>query len=137
MLPLATVEEVRRLIDEGQLSQRKIAQKLGISRGTISAIASGKRGIYGREPDPEEPTLACLDVPPERCNGCGATVYKPCVLCRTREYQARQKRPRCAAGAAAAATTSRLNARWSLNVVLRVTLSAPELGRFNRAEGKR
>ncbi|MEM8943729.1 MAG: helix-turn-helix transcriptional regulator [Planctomycetota bacterium] len=91
MLPLAVVEEVRRLLDEKKLSQRKIAQKLQVSRGTVGAIASGKRGIYGREPSDESPELSCMELPPERCDGCGATVYKPCVLCRARDYEARQK----------------------------------------------
>lgn len=90
MLPLAIVEEVQRLLDEDQLSQRKIAKKLNISRGTVGAIASGKRGIYGREPEPEPTTLCCFDQPAERCVGCGGMVHKPCLLCNTRKYQARQ-----------------------------------------------
>ncbi len=89
MLPLATVQEISRLLAEGQLSQRKIAKKLGVSRGTVGAIASGRRGMFGKEPDNDRPELCCFEVPPERCNGCGALVYKPCVLCRTREYQRR------------------------------------------------
>lgn len=91
MLPLAVVKEVRRLLDEGEMSQRGIARKLSISRGTVGAIASGRRGIYGREPKSQESTLCCLDLPPERCTGCGAMVYKPCVLCQARQYRARQK----------------------------------------------
>lgn len=94
MLPLAVVQEVRRLLDEGMLSQRKIAAKLGVSRGTVGAIASGKRGLYGREPDPDQPELTALDTPPERCGGCGAMVHMPCLLCRTRRYVAQQRRLR-------------------------------------------
>lgn len=90
MLPLAIVEEVQRLLDEDQLSQRKIAKKLNISRGTVGAIASGRRGIYGREPDPEQTVLCCFDQPAERCVGCGGMVHKPCLLCSARTYQARQ-----------------------------------------------
>ena len=92
MLPVSVIEEVRRLLDEGALSQRKIAKQLRVSRGTVGAIARGQRGIHGREPtDDDQPKLCCLDRPPERCDGCGATVYKPCVLCGAREYKARQK----------------------------------------------
>jgi len=91
MLSLAVVEEIRRLLDEGQLSQRKIALKLNVSRGTVGAIASGRRGVYGSEPKSTEPTLCCLELPPERCTGCGAMVYMPCVLCRAREFRARQE----------------------------------------------
>jgi hypothetical protein len=85
------VEEIRRLLEEGELSQRKIATKLRVSRGTVSAIASGKRGIYGSEPDPEKPELHSLDLPPERCSGCGAMVYMPCVLCLARRYTQRRR----------------------------------------------
>ena len=92
MLPLATVHEIRRLLGERRMSQRKIADKLGVSRGTIHAIASGRRGVFGREPGLDGPTLCCRDMPAERCPGCGATVYKPCVLCGAREYRAREKR---------------------------------------------
>ena len=90
MLRLATVEEIQRLLAAGQTSQRKIAKQMGVSRGTVAAIASGRRGIYGREPNSAENELCCFDAPPERCPGCGAMVYMPCLLCRTREYQARQ-----------------------------------------------
>jgi hypothetical protein len=91
MLSLAMVEEIRRLLEEGELSQRKIAATLGVSRGTVGAIASGKRGIYGSEPDPENPDLLSLDLPPERCSGCGAMVYMPCVLCQAQKYIRRRR----------------------------------------------
>jgi len=91
MLPLAKVEEIRRLLDEGSLSQRKIAARLGVSRGTVNSIASGKRGLFGREPVAAGPDLYDPDQPPERCRGCGALVYMPCLLCRTRRYVQRQR----------------------------------------------
>ena len=94
MLPLAVIQEVRRLLDEGELSQRGIARKLDVSRGTVSAIANGRRGIYGSEPPSQLPALCCWDLPPQRCVGCGAKVYLPCVLCRAREYRARHERMR-------------------------------------------
>ncbi len=91
MLPLVTIQEVCRLLEERKMSHRKIAYMLGVSRGTIGAISSGRRGMHGREPGAERPILCCLELPPERCQGCGGTVYKPCVLCCAREYKARQK----------------------------------------------
>lgn len=94
MLPLVVVEEIRRLLDEAKLSQRKIAAKLGVSRGTVGAISNGQRGIYGREHDPHEPDLCNLDLLPERCPTCGGMVYVPCLLCRARRYAKRQKRLR-------------------------------------------
>ena len=91
MLPLSVIEEVRRLLDEGELSQRKIARKLGVSRGIVNSIANGSRGIYGREPDEEDLLLGGVQLTPERCPSCGAMVYKPCVLCSARAFHARQK----------------------------------------------
>jgi transcriptional regulator with XRE-family HTH domain len=83
MLSLKVVEEVKRLLDEKCHSQRRIAEIMSVSRGTVQAIASGKRGIHGRETDAEsEPE----DAPPVRCLGCGARVYLPCVLCKARAF---------------------------------------------------
>jgi transcriptional regulator with XRE-family HTH domain len=92
MLPLKCVEEIRRLLDEGELSQRKIATRLGVSRGTVGAIASGRRGLYGRESDSESPDADLELLPAERCPRCGGRVHMPCLLCRTRDYEARQRR---------------------------------------------
>ncbi len=85
MLSLSVVEEIARHLAAGELSQREIARQLGVGRATVSAIARGKRGLYGRseEPLPLEPEL--LD-PPERCPQCGYLVHLPCLVCRTREY---------------------------------------------------
>lgn len=91
MLSLAVVEEIRRLLNEGRLSQRKIAARLGVSRGSVSAIASGRRGIFGREPEPDKLVLSAHELPPERCTGCGARVRKPCLLCRARAYRERHR----------------------------------------------
>lgn len=83
MIAPCVVAEVRRLLEEEQLSQRKIALRTGISRGTIHAIASGKRPDYPvHEPTPEEDEPIG---PPERCPTCGGMVYMPCRLCKTRE----------------------------------------------------
>ncbi len=90
MLSLVLVEEIRRLLEEGQLSHRKIAAKLGVSRGTVGAIASGRRGMYGHEANGL--SMNSQSVLAERCPTCGAMVYKPCLLCRSREYKRRQER---------------------------------------------
>ena len=85
MLAPEIVDEVRRLLGEGKFPQRATARRLGISRGTVRAIATGKRG------DREPPARANSDGnlskpagPPERCPGCGAMVHMPCRLCRVR-----------------------------------------------------
>ena len=50
MLAPSVVEEIRRLLAEDTLSYRKIARLTGVSRGTIGAIASGKRPDYQQTP---------------------------------------------------------------------------------------
>jgi hypothetical protein len=86
MLPLSIVEEIDRLLKAGQLSQRKIAASLRVSRGTVSAIANGRRALFGRTPE-QEIESQLVDFPAERCPKCGFFVHPPCLVCRTREYR--------------------------------------------------
>jgi hypothetical protein len=90
MLPTALVHEIDRLLREGQLSHRKIAARLGVSRGTVSAIAGGRRGLYGKDPaDKKHPSLAPAS-PPTRCPRCGYRVYLPCLICVARKHNCRR-----------------------------------------------
>lgn len=99
MIAPKIVAEIRRLLVEEKISQRKIGRLAGVSRGTVAAIASGKR------PDYEELYRQSWDEsdepagPPERCPGCGGLVYMPCQLCRARTITAKRPRlvPRCTA----------------------------------------
>jgi transcriptional regulator with XRE-family HTH domain len=84
MIASETVAEVRRLLGEGKHSQREIARLMGISRGSISAIASGRRPDYESLGQAEQEEWQ-PDGPPARCPGCGGMVYLPCLLCRVRE----------------------------------------------------
>lgn len=84
MISLLKVQEIERLLAAGGLSQRKIAKRTGVSRATISGIASGARPDYealrrARVQTQEEP-----EGPLVRCPGCGGRVYAPCRLCRVR-----------------------------------------------------
>jgi DNA-binding XRE family transcriptional regulator len=93
MLSLSLIDEIDRLLSEGKLSQRKIAIRLGVSRGTVNAIARGQRSLYGREPedDANDDNQLCISTtPPRRCPSCGYRVYAPCRICRTREHQQRR-----------------------------------------------
>ena len=85
MIAPSLINEVRRLLAEGRYSQRKIGEMTGVGRGTVNAVARGKRPDYDEprhtpEDGPEKPTG-----PPGRCKGCGGIVYMPCRLCRTRK----------------------------------------------------
>lgn len=82
MISAAVVTEVKRLLSEGALSYRKISEVLGVSRGVVQAIASGRRPDYdelrrqrcGERLDPSGP--------PGRCPSCGHRVFLPCRSCR-------------------------------------------------------
>jgi hypothetical protein len=86
MISPAKVEEVRRLLAQGNISQRQIARQLSLSRGVVGSIASGRRPDYSLR-TPQEPL--CL-LPAVRCPGCGGFVHPPCRLCRVRVIKARE-----------------------------------------------
>jgi transcriptional regulator with XRE-family HTH domain len=74
------------MLKEGRLSQRQIAQTLGVSRGTVNAIASGRRreGVARRGPDAREDGFTLPMGIPVRCPGCGGLTQMPCLLCYLR-----------------------------------------------------
>jgi hypothetical protein len=87
MLTIALVDEIKRLLAEGQASQRQIARLTGVSRSTVGAIASGKRAE--RPPQTADgDELPRPTGPLGRCAGCGGLVYTPCLLCRVRALEA-------------------------------------------------
>ncbi|MHC4398617.1 MAG: hypothetical protein ACYTG0_02955 [Planctomycetota bacterium] len=85
MIAPLVVKEIERLLADGELSQRKIAHVTGVSRGTVGAIASGKRRDYVTPPADEEADSQRPTGPPQRCAECGGMVYMPCRLCRLRK----------------------------------------------------
>ena len=46
MIAPSIANQIKRLLAEGKYSQRKIARMTGVSRGTVGAIAGGKRPDY-------------------------------------------------------------------------------------------
>jgi hypothetical protein len=102
MIPVWRVAAIRGLLVEGELSQRKIAERVGVSRGTVAAIALGRRPDYAdrRQAGCGSFSPAGEFVPPsgpaQRCPGCGGMVQMPCLVCRVRRLQQRQPiNPRC------------------------------------------
>src|SRR5580693_1923563 len=87
MLSPAKVDDIRQLLARGNVSQRQISRMLEVSRGTVGAIASGKRPNYPVIVQEEEIDSS---IPPTRCRGCGGLVYVPCRLCRVRALKARE-----------------------------------------------
>ncbi|MHC4399969.1 MAG: winged helix-turn-helix transcriptional regulator [Planctomycetota bacterium] len=92
MIPNALVDEVKRLLSEGRLSQRKIARRVGVSRGTVNAIARGKRPDY--EARAKEDDFLAPAGPLARCSTCGGMVYMPCLACGVRAMKDSRQRPR-------------------------------------------
>ena len=96
MLSPAKVEKIRRLLVRGNVSQRHIAKAAGVSRGSVNAIACGKRPDYRVTNFDDEDSGRWL--PPVRRGGCGGMVYAPCRLCRIRAALSDQKRRDAGAG---------------------------------------
>ena len=93
MIASAVVQQIRRLAAGASLSQRKIARRLGVSRGTVIAIALGRRPDYAADKGGSE-DFSSSPGPPRRCPGCGGMVTMPCLLCNIRGLVAvdRQRR---------------------------------------------
>ena len=89
MIGPTVIEEIQRLLAEGGLSQRKIAKVMMVSRGTVTAVASGKRRpYYPRPEDSDEQFMG----PVRRCPGCGGMATMPCRACRIRELKAQSSK---------------------------------------------
>jgi transcriptional regulator with XRE-family HTH domain len=102
MINPTLVDEVKRLLADG-VTQRGISRRLSISRGSVGAIASGKRPNYEALRAAREDKLAPLpnNAPSERCPGCGGKQQMPCRVCRTRgDKQQRLERARAVLDAA-------------------------------------
>ncbi len=84
MIVPAVASEIRNLLEEGRLSQRKIARRVGASRGTVGAIARGTRPDYPARPSDPAEDLVVPTGPARRCHGCGAMVQMPCLACHIR-----------------------------------------------------
>jgi hypothetical protein len=88
MIALSQVEEIRRLLHGGKLSQRAIARQTGVSRSTVQAIAEQRhsqgldRGGAGLREGFTPPNGL-----PVRCPGCGAKVEMPCLACYVRNLK--------------------------------------------------
>lgn len=81
MIATTIVEEIQRMLHEGRLSQRKIASRMGVSRGTVNAIALGKRRKQLADKPRRDRGFTPPSGPPRRCPGCGAKVQMPCLRC--------------------------------------------------------
>ena len=84
MIATTVVEEIGRMLREGGLSQRQIASHIGVSRGTVNAIALGRRGDNSGRRSALGGGFTPPTGMPVRCPGCGARVQMPCLVCHIR-----------------------------------------------------
>ena len=80
MIAEEKIREAETMLARRTMSQRKIAETTGLSRGTISMIANGTRTIQVKVIDPDMPPEQ-VNGPKVRCPGCGGMVQMPCLLC--------------------------------------------------------
>ena len=95
MIATGTAEEIRELLAAGELSQRRIAQRTGVSRGTVQAIARQRHGqtqVRSRREAGEGFVFPAG--PARRCPVCGAKVQMPCLACHVRAIIQRHRKCR-------------------------------------------
>ena len=91
MILPTVIDEIRRLLREDRLSQREIARQIGVSRGTVNAIAQGRRSsCRDRRPTVDDGFVPPTGLP-KRCSGCGGRVQMPCLLCYIRAKNQRRR----------------------------------------------
>ncbi len=80
MIPVEKESAIADLLGRG-LPQRRIASLVGVSRGTVGAIATGRRPVHLRRPaqQAEEPRRM------GRCPTCGRQIMLPCLACAAGE----------------------------------------------------
>ena len=85
MLKHQFVLKILFLLKEKKFSQRKIAKMTGVSRGTVNAIAQGKKKLVGYIAAQENQNFISPKGQPRRCSTCGAKTKMPCLACHLRE----------------------------------------------------
>lgn len=73
MLTSAKKAEIERLIAQGDLSEREIAEEAEVARGTVRRVKAGQ--VLRTKPGGES----------GRCTTCGTEGTLPCLVCQTRQ----------------------------------------------------
>ncbi len=84
VLSPATVDAIKRHLAEGA-SQRWTAGEVEVSRGTVNAIAQGKRPDHQNKIVAPDGPIVAPSGPLDRCPTCGGMVRMPCLACSLRE----------------------------------------------------
>jgi len=92
MLAPSLVEKIRLLLSEKTCSHREVARRLGVSRGSVGAIARGTRPDYTRPRRRRSDQIVPPGGRPVRCRSCGALVQMPCLRCQLHAMRRRGRR---------------------------------------------
>jgi DNA-binding XRE family transcriptional regulator len=90
MIASDIVKEIRQMLAESGLSQRAIAQRMGVSRGTVNAIAQGKRHDYIPHLFSQDNHFNPPSGLPARCPECGGLTQMPCLACYIHKWKCRR-----------------------------------------------
>lgn len=91
MLSNHVVRQIQQLLEKGEWSQRRIADHLCVSRGSVGAIAAGKRPDYEAIKRERDKGFIAPSGPPKRCERCGVLVCMPCLACQIAAMQQRER----------------------------------------------
>lgn len=86
MLDDRVIHEIEKLLATGRYSQREVARRVGASRGSVNAVAKGRRKV--RPPVVKEEDFK-QSGPVVRCPECGGRTRMPCRVCGTRRLMRR------------------------------------------------
>jgi Predicted transcriptional regulators len=78
MINNTVIQTIQILLKQGKMSQRQIAKHIGVSRGTVQAVAKGKRTLTV----PKAVSWVAPTGQPKRCPQCGGQVRMPCLACQ-------------------------------------------------------
>ena len=78
MINNTVIQKIQILLKQGKMSQRQIAKHIGVSRGTVQAVAKGKRTLASNK----AVSWVAPTGQPRRCPQCGGHVRMPCLACQ-------------------------------------------------------
>jgi len=81
MIKNEVIKQIQFYVRQGRMSQRKIATFWGVSRGTVQAVANGKRTDNVLS-SVKTAIWVAPSGKPKRCCYCGSWVKMPCLACQ-------------------------------------------------------
>jgi DNA-binding XRE family transcriptional regulator len=91
MLTEKLLEGIRGMLVDGNLSQRAIAERLGVTRAAVQAVARGRYRLYVPLKRSSSGDFQPPRGSPVRCPNCGVKVKMPCLACYLRGKREEKK----------------------------------------------